>query len=433
MVFIPITDAEIDFKSPISETLTFKARDNQNDLDSRLTVQEGQPREPNNTVLTSAVDSSGRPNYITAGGGLSVDVDGSTTPVEMIIDGKLQIVSSVINVSGLTPNQVNFLFATQTAGLAPTLSFIDLASSTVAPLYSHIEPPSPATDDYWFDLNANVMKRFDGASFVVVKRIFFGVVITNGTVPTVVVAFANNITPQERFDLAGDGSDGNKNLTSGTTTEDGVKKFTFFRLAFGATYESSDPQLDTLKIQSQNPIIVEGTVDQRGHGARPTLDGGRGGAGGGGANNGTDGGGTKRDNATFTGGGAKSTGGGDDGDDGADTPYDAWEPLLDFDLNGAGGGEGDGGALEGEGGGGLVLVAPEIVVVTGGIVDCRGQDGTEAAAGGQAGNGAGGGAVVLSKSRVLDVSGTVNVAGGVASGAPRGGFGGAGKHVQVLV
>lgn len=49
------------------------------------------------------------------------------------------------------------------------------------PSISHTAPSSPATGDYWFDLNAVLWKRYDGASFQIIDRTFVGQAILDDT------------------------------------------------------------------------------------------------------------------------------------------------------------------------------------------------------------------------------------------------------------
>lgn len=53
--------------------------------------------------------------------------------------------------------------------------------SYTSPIYAYTEPSSPATDDYWFDLNARVWKRYSGSAFVTIERMLIGVVVIDGT------------------------------------------------------------------------------------------------------------------------------------------------------------------------------------------------------------------------------------------------------------
>ncbi len=49
------------------------------------------------------------------------------------------------------------------------------------PVWSGVEPTSPATGDYWFDLNAETWKRFSGSAFDSTDRTLIGMVILDDT------------------------------------------------------------------------------------------------------------------------------------------------------------------------------------------------------------------------------------------------------------
>lgn len=46
-----------------------------------------------------------------------------------------------------------------------------------APVYDYAQPSSPATGDYWFDLQNKQWRRYNGADFVVINRILIGLVV----------------------------------------------------------------------------------------------------------------------------------------------------------------------------------------------------------------------------------------------------------------
>jgi len=52
-------------------------------------------------------------------------------------------------------------------------------TTTLEPIYSDIEPATPATGQYWFDYGAGQWKVYDGASFVAQARILVGQVIVD--------------------------------------------------------------------------------------------------------------------------------------------------------------------------------------------------------------------------------------------------------------
>lgn len=60
--------------------------------------------------------------------------------------------------------------------------FLDSDGSTVdvtynEPVYSVTQPSSPATGDYWYDLGNSLMRRYDGASFQTVNRVYIGMAV----------------------------------------------------------------------------------------------------------------------------------------------------------------------------------------------------------------------------------------------------------------
>lgn len=60
----------------------------------------------------------------------------------------------------------------------------DLATvdtTTTNPTYSFSAPSSPATGDYWRDLQNDVWKRYDGAQFVIVSRTLIGLAVCDDT------------------------------------------------------------------------------------------------------------------------------------------------------------------------------------------------------------------------------------------------------------
>ena len=64
--------------------------------------------------------------------------------------------------------------------------FLDKNGTTVdvsytSPIYSGVEPSSPVTDDYWFDLKNRLWKRFDGSVFVSVDRMLIGLLVIDAT------------------------------------------------------------------------------------------------------------------------------------------------------------------------------------------------------------------------------------------------------------
>lgn len=50
-----------------------------------------------------------------------------------------------------------------------------------SPIYSAVEPTSPAVDDYWFDLANQNWYRYDGTDFLEIDRLLLGMVVADGT------------------------------------------------------------------------------------------------------------------------------------------------------------------------------------------------------------------------------------------------------------
>lgn len=64
--------------------------------------------------------------------------------------------------------------------------FLDNNGTTVdvsytSPVYNGVEPASPVTDDYWFDLKNRLWKRFNGSSFQQVDRVLIGLLVIDTT------------------------------------------------------------------------------------------------------------------------------------------------------------------------------------------------------------------------------------------------------------
>lgn len=66
--------------------------------------------------------------------------------------------------------------------------YLNLTGSTVSldvtefkPVYDHLAPTSPSTDQHWFDINRFQMFRWSGSAWVAVKRVFVGDVYFTGT------------------------------------------------------------------------------------------------------------------------------------------------------------------------------------------------------------------------------------------------------------
>jgi len=136
-------------------------------------------------VNESSLDANGFPDYLSAGTGLAVDVDGSTSEIVMDICGYFQFIDSDTSISGLTASTTNYLYAEKAeSGFEPDLGF-----TTLKPVYSYQEPSSPSTDQHWYDLARGVMKRWTGSEWEEVERIFIGEAETDASSVTDVVAY----------------------------------------------------------------------------------------------------------------------------------------------------------------------------------------------------------------------------------------------------
>ncbi len=67
----------------------------------------------------------------------------------------------------------NYLF------LDSDLATVD--ATTTVPVWDFSAPGSPVTGDYWFDLGNTLWKRYDGATFQTVNRVFIGIAVCDDT------------------------------------------------------------------------------------------------------------------------------------------------------------------------------------------------------------------------------------------------------------
>lgn len=86
--------------------------------------------------------------------------------------------------------------------------FVDNSGTTgdvayTTPVWSGVEPASPATGDYWFDIANNDWKRYDGADFVTIDRTLIGLVVLDSTncVASRSFDFDVSFTPLLNFDI----------------------------------------------------------------------------------------------------------------------------------------------------------------------------------------------------------------------------------------
>lgn len=78
---------------------------------------------------------------------------------------------------------------------------VDVAYTT--PIYSMTEPSSPATGDYWYDLDNSLWKRYNGSAFVQINRTLVGMAVIDATncVATRSFNFANAFVAHQPIKL----------------------------------------------------------------------------------------------------------------------------------------------------------------------------------------------------------------------------------------
>lgn len=74
-----------------------------------------------------------------------------------------------------------------------------------SPVWSKAEPASPIVDDYWFDVNALVWKRYNGTIFETINRAFIGWVVMDGT--NCIASRSIDFSKQYKEDISIDMSD----------------------------------------------------------------------------------------------------------------------------------------------------------------------------------------------------------------------------------
>lgn len=394
-------------------------------------------------LILSSATVSGNADFFSLPAGLTLRLLAATTAFIYNIGGKQFRLTANVDVA-VTNNAHNFVWISNT-GVTGV--------STLPCIYNFNTPAGPATDQHWYDLGARQMKRFDGATFVAVSRIFIGYVRADaGTIAARYACEPIGFTPYDRFKDCGDGSDGFLDLSAGTTTLDGWKNYTAVIVRGAAVVNHSLSSNTYLAIKSQGPIIFLGTsrINNLGRGTAATAGAtgtpgaalvggmlGGGGGGGGGTNAGGPGGAVAVPNRAGNVGGA--TGGAAAGGVGAaGTPdnYPAglpWpiHPLLLLFGSGGGGGGGSGAAAGGDGGrsgGATFLVAPVIAFASTTSVTHDGAAGAAGPAASRGGGGGGGGGYfgIFGRNRFIGITPTVAGGAGGASGGAGSGAGGAG-------
>jgi hypothetical protein len=127
-----------------------------------------------NTVITSFVDGNGNPIFL-SGSGSTLTIKATTTPLTLMIAGTYQqlISDTALNVSNSSgASQVQFVYAKQDLSNA-TLQLADFGTTALPPVYSY-SAPTGSTGQFWFDLSTNLMKSWNGSSFVATPAVFLG-------------------------------------------------------------------------------------------------------------------------------------------------------------------------------------------------------------------------------------------------------------------
>lgn len=155
------------------------------------------------TVLNGSVDASGYGNCLSAGSGLAVNLSATAVPVVIsfaagfdaggAVDRVGRIIADVAGAwSALTTNSTLFLYVDRNTGTGA----LAYGFSALVPTYQSTAPAAPAADQHWFDLSTYTMKRWTGAAWAVVQRVFIGEVVTGASTVSSVVTYAY----QRRYD-----------------------------------------------------------------------------------------------------------------------------------------------------------------------------------------------------------------------------------------
>lgn len=145
-------------------------------------------------VLNGPIDATTRQaNALSNGGGLVVILTGTGTPLVLCFglgydsSGANNVVAYVnYNLSyTLSANGTFYLYLDRNASTA----IVTAGFSTLQPTEGRFAPTSPSTDQHWFDVNENLMKRWDGAAWVTVQRIFVGQAVTGTATLTSVITY----------------------------------------------------------------------------------------------------------------------------------------------------------------------------------------------------------------------------------------------------
>jgi hypothetical protein len=134
------------------------------------------------TVLASAVDSSGYPNYIAAGSGLSVTISATSVNLFLTAANGFNAAGSVDRIGaqttdtglgGLTANSTNYLYADIASNGGVTFG-----KTTLAPVYQWGGPYSTTNGQFTFNIQEMVGKVGNGSTADQTYRVFIGECVT---------------------------------------------------------------------------------------------------------------------------------------------------------------------------------------------------------------------------------------------------------------
>jgi hypothetical protein len=130
-----------------------------------------------NSVNHGKLNVNRLPDFLIAGSGLSINVLGSETSLEMDIDGYYQILETDAPVTGLMASSTCYIWAHKICTLIPTFGY-----TKEAPQYSYSVPTSYVSGTHWMDLAEGKMKMYNGSAWEYRKSIFIGEVKTTSSI-----------------------------------------------------------------------------------------------------------------------------------------------------------------------------------------------------------------------------------------------------------
>lgn len=142
------------------------------------------------TVLQASVDSTGLPNYITIGTGLSVNIAATATNIIMTAANgqagdRIGKITADTTIGSLSANTTNYLLGTIAADGTVTLSF-----TTLAPVYQWGGTQSVTSNQFTFNIQQMSGAFGNGSSAVQQYSVFLGEAVTNGSNVTSVINYA---------------------------------------------------------------------------------------------------------------------------------------------------------------------------------------------------------------------------------------------------